>query len=158
MIDVDEQIKGTLEISMESDGDFGFHSLSRIEEAGWKVSHDEDSYNYTFRIDFVGDRYELASKVSEIFDEIHTHRIYIMKDICEAFEKIEANCKSDDMQPSIYIDQGNQTYEANFKFGKASHLNAYKQLLKSNEEIIADYEKYIKKLKEELKAEKNKNN
>lgn len=153
-MDIEKQIKGTLEISMESDGDFGFRSLSRIEKDGWRVSHDEDSYNYTFYIDFEGDKYELASKVSAIFEEIHTHRIYIMKDICEVFEEIEDNCKSDDMQPSLYFDHGNQTYEASFNFGAASHLNAYKQLLKYKEEDVLHYEEYIKRLKKEVEIVK----
>ena len=154
MNNIDDQIKGTLEISMETDGDFGFHNLENIKKEGWKVSHDEDSYDYTFCIDFEGDRYELASKVSSIFEEIHTRKTYIMKNICNVFEEIEANCKSDDMKPAIYIDHGNQTYEASFEFGKVSHLNAYKRLLKSKEEVILHYEECIKELKKEVEMAK----
>lgn len=157
MNDVDEQIKGTLVISMDSDGDFGFRNLESIKNNGWVIWPDDDSYSYTFRLEnFVGNRYELASKVNAIFAEISTHRIYIMRDICEVFEKIEDNCKSDDMQPNLYLDYGNQTYEADFNFGAASHLNAYKKLLESKEEDIIQHEQYLKKLKEEaemIKAE-----
>ena len=155
-MDAEKQIKGTLVISMKSDGDFGFNNLENIKKEGWVVWHDEDSYDYTFRLEnFVGDGYDLASKVIAIFEEIFTHRIYIMRDLCDVFEGIQDNCKSDDMQPYLYFDHGNQTYEATFNFGAASHLNVYKRTLKYKEEQILSYENSIKELKEEIETIKS---
>lgn len=147
-------IKGTLSISFDTDDDFGFDNLDEIREGGWEIR--ESDGGYIFKLNYAGDADDLGYIICEdLFENVRTSKTYIMKKLCDAFDKLINNCNYEKMEENVYIGMGNQTIDADFEFDSANELenlklrlervkenmNYHKELLKQHELRVSEFEK-----------------
>ena len=66
-----------------------------------------------------------------------------MKDICGVFEKLETNCVSENFQHDVYINYGNQSYEASFDLKPSDETAAIKLEIENLEHRKDYYESQI---------------
>ena len=160
---LDMEYKGNVIIDMNSDGDFYIDIDGVNNDTDWIADHEEGSNFYYLRLnDFVGTSIALKDSIDDLFYYFRTSNIYIMKDICEVFEKLEMNCVSENFQHDVYINHGNQSYEASFDLKSSDETAAIKLEIENlehrkdyYESQINDYKNIVRECNEkiqELKA------
>lgn len=157
-MNLDEKYKGNIRIEMDSDGDFYIDIDGVNNDTDWVADHEEGSSFYHLRLnDFVGDLISLKCKINDLFSYFRSSKTYIMKNICEVFEKLETNCVSEDFQPDVYIDHGNQYYEAYFDLKPSDETAAIKLEIKKleyrkdyYESQINDYKNIVRECNEKI--------
>lgn len=143
---LDMEYKGNIIIDMDSDGDFYVDIDGVNNNTDWVADNEESSgsYYYYFRLnDFIGDLILLKCKINDLFQYFRSSKTYIMKDICEVFEKLETNCVSENFQHDVYINHGNQSYEASFDLKPSDETAAIKLEIENLEHRKDYYESQI---------------
>lgn len=159
----EKEIKGALTIRFSTDGDFGFSNLDEIASRGWIINKDTYKTDYTFKLDFTGNVSDLRWRIIEdLFENVHSHKTYVMRSLCSAFEQLENNCDVDNMECNVHVDMGNQSIDAEFMFDFASEVDILalqverlQELIKQEKEQIKCHENRVSKYMEmRVKAEK----
>lgn len=156
-----EELKCTMTIEFNSDGDFGF-SASDLEwlkeEYGWEVYTPDDDYQTVFILkDFVGTRIGLISNIMGIFRCVRTSKIYVMRFICDMFEEMSNKLRSNDLTPvsEMYFDGGNYEATATIDFGPASQLDTLNAEIKYKEQWIERQKNAIAEMETVIAGMKN---